>query len=216
MNDEERRMYTELVHFLGKALGPNTEVVLQDISGQNARIVAIVNGHISGRKAGDGPSEFIMQMIDDKDYTDSHRVNFSSVAHGGKALRSSTYLIRDDHKNLQGMLCINTDISQYLTISEQVKQLAGIENFSEEQTDDNANIYLISARDAVLDNINGILREMNVEIPLSRLTAKEKQNLVVKLQEKGVFNLKGAVSEAANCLEVSEPTVYRYLTKNGN
>lgn len=213
MKYEEIRKYTELVYFLGKVLGPDTEVVLQDICKQNARIVAIANGHVSGRKIGDAPSDFIFQMINNKEYTDSHRLNFSSVAHGGKVLRSSTYFMRDEDKNLKGMLCINMDVSKYIAICEQIKQLSGIENLRDESVENKENIYLISVKDAIWDHISSVLREMSIDIPLSRLTAKEKQNIVVKLHEQGVFNLKGAVTEVVRYLEVSEPTIYRYLNK---
>ena len=39
----------------------------------------------------------------------------------------------------------------------------------------------------------------------------DKIRIVQKLQEQGVLNMKGAVSEIASQLLISEPTVYRYL-----
>ncbi|WP_238558869.1 helix-turn-helix domain-containing protein [Yersinia pestis] len=39
----------------------------------------------------------------------------------------------------------------------------------------------------------------------------EKKEIVKKLNEKGVFLLKGAVAEVAMRLETSEQTIYRYL-----
>ncbi len=44
-----------------------------------------------------------------------------------------------------------------------------------------------------------------------RMTMDEKKYIVKKLEEKGVFRLKGVVAEVADCLEVSDQTVYRYL-----
>ena len=216
MSEEERKVYTDLIHFLGKALGSNTEVVLHDFCGEESTIVAIENGHISGRKVGDEPSEFTLQIINNKDYANSHRINFSSVAHGGKMLRSSTFFIRNEDKTLKGMICINMDVSAYAAISEQIRQLAGIVNVNTEAVEENANIYLVAAKDAILESLNSLATEMSIDIPFSRLTAKEKQSLVIKLQEKGLFNLKGAVAEVAGRLEVSEPTIYRYLTKTDN
>ena len=43
------------------------------------------------------------------------------------------------------------------------------------------------------------------------MTSQEKIEVVHVLQEKGVFKMKGAVAEAARELQVSEPTIYRYL-----
>ena len=44
-----------------------------------------------------------------------------------------------------------------------------------------------------------------------RLMAREKKELVEELNDRGVFLLKGAVTEVARRLAVSEQTVYRYL-----
>ena len=45
----------------------------------------------------------------------------------------------------------------------------------------------------------------------SRLTAREKREVVEELNARGVFLLKGVVTEVARRLSVSEQTVYRYL-----
>ena len=45
----------------------------------------------------------------------------------------------------------------------------------------------------------------------ARLTAREKREVVEELNARGVFLLKGAVTEVARRLAVSEQTVYRYL-----
>ena len=41
--------YTTTVKFLGSVLGPDYEVVLQDLSNINHSVIAIENGHISSR-----------------------------------------------------------------------------------------------------------------------------------------------------------------------
>ncbi len=44
-----------------------------------------------------------------------------------------------------------------------------------------------------------------------RLKAKEKASVIKVLHDKGVFNMKGAISLVAKELSASEPTIYRYL-----
>ena len=44
-----------------------------------------------------------------------------------------------------------------------------------------------------------------------RMSRQEKINIVQQLSEQGILTMKGAVSEIARQLFVSEPTVYRYL-----
>ena len=213
MNDKDLKQYTALVNFLGKALDKNTEVCLQNITGDNPGIATIVNGHISGRKTGAPLSEFAKERMALKDDNALYLLNYPTVAHDGKVLRSSTYFIRDNKNKLTGMICINTDVTNYLNLSEQLKQLAGISSEESEENDSSLDVFLTSAQDVVSENITNILIDMGINMPPSRLNTLEKQDVVEKLQEKGIFNLKGAVAEVANIMSVSEPTIYRYLAK---
>ena len=45
--------------------GPNCEVVIHEISDKSAysSIVAIENGHVTGRKVGDGPSHVVLEQL---------------------------------------------------------------------------------------------------------------------------------------------------------
>ena len=53
-------------------------------------------------------------------------------------------------------------------------------------------------------------------IPAGRMTAREKEELIGALDRQGVFSTKGAVGQAARELDISEPTVYRYLRRVRN
>ena len=48
----------QLAKGLARQFGPNCEVVVHDLDSNdpNSSIVAIENGHVTGRKVGDGPS----------------------------------------------------------------------------------------------------------------------------------------------------------------
>ena len=50
MTKELFQQYSILVDYLGKVLGPDYEIVLHDLTQSNKEVVAIANGHISGRK----------------------------------------------------------------------------------------------------------------------------------------------------------------------
>ena len=48
----------------------------------------------------------------------------------------------------------------------------------------------------------------------ARMTSEEKAKVIQNLMNAGVHNMKGAVIEIAKELQISEPTVYRYIKKN--
>ena len=51
----------------------------------------------------------------------------------------------------------------------------------------------------------------SLSTPMERLNQQEKREIVQKLQERGVFKLKGGISFVAKRLSCSPATVYRYL-----
>ena len=103
--------YLPFFNFLSTIVGGNTEVVLHDFTDLSHSIVALHNGHVSGRKLGAPATDFALKMISsdipaDQDHTDIYQSHSTS----GRPLRSSTLFIREDGK-LVGMLCVNTDTS---------------------------------------------------------------------------------------------------------
>jgi predicted transcriptional regulator YheO len=65
--------------------------------------------------------------------------------------------------------------------------------------------------DITVSSIESVIDEMN--IPPERMSPDEKMDIVKKLNDKGVFLIKGEVSRVAEYLKVSDATVYRYLNK---
>lgn len=57
MESNRLEMLKQIADALAAQFGPNCEVVIHDLSAQNAEhpIVYIVNGHVTGRKWGTGP-----------------------------------------------------------------------------------------------------------------------------------------------------------------
>ena len=64
------QQYKILVEFLGKVLGPDYEIVLQDLSSNS--IVAIANNQISGRSIGSPLTNTALQMLSSKSYEKSN------------------------------------------------------------------------------------------------------------------------------------------------
>ena len=87
--------YTILVNFLGKALGPDYEIVLHDITAEPSRIIAIANGHISGRAIGSPTTNSALQTLAANPYkTNDFLYNYQISAKDGRILRASTMFIR--------------------------------------------------------------------------------------------------------------------------
>lgn len=210
-----------IVDFLGKALGKDFEIVLQDVVKQE--IIAIANGEVSGRKVGSPLTDFAIKMIASENWKENDcQLNYIGKTSDGKILRSSTYFIKDEEaETLLGMLCININISRYKEVNDIIAEMAGV-SFSyktdnPEDVDENEKAlpletFSASLGDMIAKIINKML-EQHGNIPVNRLSKSEKMEIIQQLNDEGIFLMKGAIGIVAHGLECSESTIYRYLNK---
>jgi predicted transcriptional regulator YheO len=206
--------YMELVHFLGKCLGDNVEVVLHDLTSLEHSVIAIHNGHITGRTVGSPLTVLALNQLKKMALRkQTEMINYKGTARNGNPLRSSSYFIRDDHGEIVGVLCINIDVSEYIKAEEIIKKLAYLPELSDEsrEKDELMENFPSSISEMVSNTFKEIFTGDTIEI--KRLTALEKMEIVKHLYLKGLFQMKGAVSEIAVQLLTSEATIYRYLNK---
>ena len=85
--------------------------------------MAIENGHVSGRKLGDGPSEVVLEQLGKDGRAPEDQLCYLTRTPDGKLLKSSSIYIRDESGRVCAIFCINFDISA-LAMAEQA--LAGL------------------------------------------------------------------------------------------
>lgn len=219
------QQYKILVEFLGHVLGPDYEVALHDFSDKSYSIVAISNGHISGRQIGAPLTKLALAMISDKRYLNKDfHANYTGMSNDNKVLRSSTMYLKDETGKLVGMLCINFDDSRFQDVSNQLFQLCHPNMFVDQNLavakdlnftntkEENDTEHFPDSMSSIMENfIHEIIQQDG--IPVQRLTRAEKVKIVGRLDAQGVFLLKGSVNFVAEALCSSPATIYRYLNK---
>ena len=224
MTTDMIRHYSLLVEFLGKTMGPYYEIALHDLGHKQASIVAIANGHVSGRSVGAPLTNLSMQLLAEKSYeTQDWKLNYRGISVNGKILRCSTLFIKDERGIPTGLLCINFDDSHYRELSEKVFFLCHPDDYATR----NISISAIPlSPDSVENNEQevlypsifdateaALLSVMNsAEIPADRLTQAERVKIIRLLDQKGIFMLKGAIPVVAKRLACSQASIYRYLS----
>jgi predicted transcriptional regulator YheO len=204
--------YKILVEFLAKVLGENCEVVLHSTDDFENSIVAIENGHLSGREVGGSLTDLALNILKDQEELENdYLTNYTGKTYAGKELKSSTYFIRDDNDKVRGMLCINIDVSKYVKVRDLLNSLIGSKHNIEDANknkdlSENFTSSIEELIDSMIENSIG-----SKSIPPNRMTAEEKKDITKKLDKRGVFLLKNSVSKVAKKLQTSEATVYRYL-----
>lgn len=202
------KKYIPLVDFLAEVFGDDAEVVLQDVSDFNNSVVSIRNNHISGRKLGAPATNLVLKVMNGN-FTDKNYVtNYRGVSAVGKVVRSSTYFIKDDKNVVVGMLCINIDIDKLVQLK---NHLDGILKLPEEIFEKTTERFSVSAEGLASDSIETILEESGISP--ERMSQEEKMEVVYKLDKNGVFLVKGSICKVASVLNVSNATIYRYLSK---
>lgn len=209
--------YIPLVHFLGEFLGERCEVILHDLENKEKSVVAIANGHISGRTVGAPLTDLALQLVMEKKHNEAGWcTGYGAYSHDNIPLHSATYFIKNEDGSLSGLLCLNMDVSKLVqahdilegvlkTMNADIPFLKG-ENHSG-----------ICCEESFTDNIEelteGIIQSTieQATVPPERMTTAEKMEIMRTLHSKGVFLLKGSIGMIAKRIAASEATIYRYL-----
>lgn len=210
MTDKEvLESYIPIVNFIADICGSNYEVLLHDIKNPESSVIAIRNGHLSGRKIGDPMTDLAIKILNDKSYLKKEYIANYIGKSNNKKFFSSTYFIKNEGK-LIGLICINNDVAPFLNLQSSLNNILKSFETEEEREDYSENIG-----NPVKSLANSIISKTiaNLSVPPERMSIDEKVKIVQELNESGVLMLKGAVAEVAEELKISEGTVYRYLNK---
>lgn len=217
--------YVSLLNFFAEVCGPEYELVLHDVSRPEASIVAIRNGHISGRTVGSTMSEFaptFIKLIQSGSYGED-MVAHVDRTRDNRILESHTYFIKDEKEELRGMICANHDVTDLIklhdTLHEKIRMLNGLSrDLAERAKNEPLPLEAIFEKEmhSNLDGLMDVLIEQAVSefaVPLKGMSPEDRIRFVRVLRKRHLFSMKGAVAKMAERLDVSEATVYRYLKK---
>lgn len=213
MTDQELlQQYIPLVDFVADVCGTNYEVLLHDVSKPEASVVAIRNGHHSGRTVGSPMTDLALKILRNKTYLERDYIaNYSGNTKDRQFYSSTLYIKNEDR--LVGMLCVNNDMMPLNDFKSSVQALLSTLQFGEDavvsgEYSENLGNPLASLANTIISRTIA-----NFNVPTKRMSSDEKQRIVQELNEQGVLMLKGAVAEIAQQLHISEGTVYRYTNK---
>jgi len=199
------KSYIPVVEGIAKTFGKNCEVVLHDFSKMQSSIVAIENGHITGRSIGSPMTEVGLKAVRKGD-TKDNIINYTGKSAEGRMLKSSTMFIKDENDEVLGCLCINFDMSEISVAKRVIDELLQTDS---EQEGKNGEDSTNKVNDVLTDIVQNTLSEMGK--PVAYMSKEEKVYIVKKLDNQGAFLIKGAIDYVAKVLCVSRYTIYNYL-----
>ncbi len=203
------KAFIPVVKGLAATLGPDYEIVLHDVSDPEHSVVAIENGHVTGRTVGSPLTDFGLYLLKSPKFKDVDYVpNYMTTTSDGRILRSTSIFIKDETGKIIGFLCINFDTTKLSICKQIVDQALTFQNL-EDLAGAEHESFAKRVDELLFEVINDVRN--NTGKPLRFATKEEKIELIKKLDEKGFFLLKGAVDTLAKEMGNSKFTIYAYL-----
>ena len=188
--------------------GSNCEVAIHDLSRDPDRsIVFIANGHVSGRKVGDGASNVVMEQLRTQDPEPKDHLCYLTKTPDGKILKSSTVYIRDRKGKVSAILAMNYDISRLILMEEALHDLTST---GEE----------IPAEPERITNVSDLLDELIqqsvalVGKPAAVMNKEDKVKAIQFLSQNGAFLITKSGDKVAKYFGISKYTLYSYIDMN--
>ena len=170
-------------------------------------IVFIANGHVSGRKVGDGASNVVMEQLRTQDPEPKDHLCYLTKTPDGKILKSSTVYIRDRKGKVSAILAINYDISRLIIMEEALRDLVST---GEE----------VPAEPERITNVSDLLDELIqqsvalVGKPAAVMNKEDKVKAIQFLSQNGAFLITKSGDKVAKYFGISKYTLYSYIDMN--
>lgn len=207
LSTKEMDALKQIAKGIAKQFGSDCEVVIHEISDKSAysSIVAIENGHVTGRKVGDGPSHVVLEQLGQSNDDADDELGYLTRTKDGKILKSSSIYIRDDEGRVAAILGINYDIStlqmfegslhDFITPNEQVRK-------------EPERITL-----NVSDLLEDLIRQADelVGKPVALMTKDDKVKAIRYLNSSGALLITKSGDKIAKHFGISKYTLYSYL-----
>lgn len=189
--------------------GSGCEVVVHEISDKSTTgsIVAIENGHVTGRHVGDGPSHVVLEQLGKSVNTEQAEDHLCYLAKtpDGKIIKCSTIYIRDSRGKVAALFCINFDITALTMVNSALDDIIALKDVEQKEPE------------RITKNVNDLLDdliEQSVALvgkPVALMTKDDKVKAIQFLNQNGALLITKSGDKIAKHFGISKYTLYSYL-----
>jgi predicted transcriptional regulator YheO len=215
-----------IVPLLAQAIGPQSEVILHDLTRLPDSIVAI-GGNLTNRSVGGPINTFVLEIIHQGISEDL--LNYMTHMPDGRTFRSSTMFIHDEYGAANACLCINVDVTDLLKLRdtlttlttpdlldgsdvvESAVQSASRSNFTPIAPSEKDETFPVTVDEVMVEAVRQAISV--VDVPPDLMQKRHKLEVVRLLEERGLFLIRDAVDFVATALGVTRYTIYNYLNE---
>ena len=202
--------YIPFVDAIAETFGNNCEVVLHDLSKPHQSIIKIANGHVTGRSVGGPTTDLTLSLLEKQKIAGDYLACYQTKTKKGTELKSTTVFIKDNKSKIVGTLCINIDITPCIAaknVLDQFCDASPLKHGDEEKESP-------EKFESNVDNLINELIEQSIKKNgkhIAHMEKEDKLQVLRELKEKGFFLIKGSPKRLSRELNVSLPTIYKYL-----
>ena len=208
---EARRLESlkQIAAGIAAQFGDKCEVVVHDVSSSHPdhTIVHIENGHVSGRKVGDGASRVVMEQLEHQHEQPQDHLCYLTRTPDGKILKSSSLYIRNSRGNVTGVFSINYDITNVMVMHQELGEFMMTRD--KEQAEPERIINVNNVLDELIDR-----SVQQVGKPVALMNKDDKVRAIRFLNDSGAFLVTKSTDKVAKYFGISKYTLYSYIDTN--
>jgi len=209
MEAKRLEMLKQIAHGVAAQFGDKCEVVIHDVAPNHPdhTIVYIENGHVSGRKLGDGASQVVLDQMAHHDMAPDDHLCYLTRTPDGKILKSSTLYIRNSKGAVTAIFSINYDVTNLILMHQEIGEMAMPRD-------------KVQAEPQKIINVNDVLNELitqSVQMvgkPVALMNKDDKVRAIRFLNDSGAFLVTKSGDKVAKYFGISKYTLYSYIDAN--
>ena len=199
-----------IAHGIARQFGNDCEVCIHDLQANDLEhtICYIINGHVSGRKIGDGASKIVLETLEALKKGDnvSDHLGYRTHTSDGRILKSSTIFLKDESGKYRFILGINHDMTNFINAQSALSNV--VENIETTGEDIYGQIPL--RVNDLLDNLIEQSVKLVGKTP-ALMTKDEKVKAIKFLQDAGAFLITRSGDKISQFFGISKFTLYSYI-----
>ncbi len=212
LTQERLSFLQQMARGMAAHFGPSCEIVVHDLTQEDweQTVVHIENGHVSGRRVGDGPSHAVLDLLRGGQAPEEDQLAYLTRTPDGRILKSSTLYIRDSEGKVEAIFSINFDISALLTAENALHSLVT----AGKQGDEAPERITRSVSDLLEDLIDESVALVGK--PVALMDRDEKTRAIRFLSDAGALLITKSGDKIASYFGISKYTMYSYLDEHKN
>jgi predicted transcriptional regulator YheO len=189
--------------------GDRCEVVIHDFSNM-ARSVVYIAGNVTNRSLGAPITDLPFRLLKEFGSKVPDKIGYKNTTGNGKFLKCSTVFLRDQKGRVEGCLCVNFDVTDFVFMSKVFSDFNALTQASDREASFTAQEHYTKSFAETMESVIDTAVAESGKVPAT-MDKAEKKDFIRKLDRAGVFMIKGSVGYLAKVFGASRFTIYNYL-----